>query len=71
MSAARLGQWLSPADVAARLSMSLRWVRERIARGDFPQARRVGACVRVPETDVAAWMARQPPAVAPRVEAPA
>lgn len=51
---------LSAADIAGRLGMSLRWVRGAISRGAFPRARRIGAAVRVPESDVAAWIERQP-----------
>lgn len=55
--------YLSPDDIAGRLGMSIRWVRERIARGDFARAVRLGAAVRVPESSVAAWLSRQPAAV--------
>jgi excisionase family DNA binding protein len=50
-------RWLSVAAVAARLGISERWVRRKIARGELP-AHRVGRLLRVGERALAAYVAR-------------
>ena len=59
----RLEAHLSPERVAELLGVSVRFVRARVARGEFSAARRIGALVRIPESAVAAWVARQPSAL--------
>lgn len=49
---------LTPADVAQLLNVSTGLVYKLVAAGEFPNAERYGAVVRIPRADVAAYRQR-------------
>lgn len=58
--AAAPDRFLTLAEVAARIGFSSSWIYDRIKRGQFPAAFKVGGCSsRWSEHDISAWMNEQ------------